>query len=103
MESSCSASELFALQVLGDSMVPEFADGCIIVVDPGGVIEHGSYVVARHNEEYVFRQLAIEADRYYLRPLNPSHESYEINGLDAVHGVVVQQAGRRRRDHKSYI
>ncbi|HKJ09665.1 MAG TPA: S24 family peptidase [Gammaproteobacteria bacterium] len=103
MESSCGGSELFALQVLGESMVPEFADGCIIVVDPAGVIEHGCYVVARHDEEYVFRQLSIEADRYFLRPLNADHESYEISGLEEIHGVVVQQAGRRRRDHKSYV
>lgn len=103
MENSCGGSELFSLQVLGDSMVPEFADGCIIVCDPAGVVEHGVYVVAQHNDEFVFRQLAIEAGRYFLRPLNPKHETYEINGLEAIHGVVVQRAGRRRREHKHYV
>ena len=29
--SSCSSSEPFALQVIGDSMEPEFPDGCIVL------------------------------------------------------------------------
>jgi len=103
MEPSCGGSELFALQVLGDSMVPEFADGCVIVVDPAGVIENGAYVVAQQQDEFVFRQLAIEQGRYFLRPLNPQHPSYEIDGPEAIHGVVVQRAGRRRSEHKSYV
>ena len=31
----CSALEPYALRVLGDSMEPEFADGCVIIIDPG--------------------------------------------------------------------
>ncbi|MCP4469593.1 MAG: hypothetical protein GY815_02715 [Gammaproteobacteria bacterium] len=32
----CSASEPFASCVLSDDMAPEFRDGHIIIVDPGG-------------------------------------------------------------------
>ncbi len=32
----CGASEPFALRVMGDDMAPEFRDGHIIIVDPGG-------------------------------------------------------------------
>ena len=32
-EGSCGA-ELFALRLTGDSMEPEFKDGCIIIIDP---------------------------------------------------------------------
>ena len=54
---SCSDAEPFALMVLGDSMEPEFMEGEIIVVEPEGLATDGSYVVAFHNEEYIFRQL----------------------------------------------
>ena len=54
---SCAADEPFALQVLGDSMEPEFAHGCIIVIDPAGVIQNGSFVMAEVNGEHIFRQL----------------------------------------------
>ncbi|NIR32562.1 MAG: S24 family peptidase, partial [Gammaproteobacteria bacterium] len=97
------AAEPFALQVLGDSMAPEFEDGTIIIVDPAGIIESGCFVVAHHAEEYIFRRLSIEKGRYLLEPLNPAYETAEIGGTEAITGVVVQRAGRRRRHRKHYV
>ena len=34
---NCSASEPFALRVIGNDMSPEFEDGHVIIVDPGGL------------------------------------------------------------------
>jgi DNA polymerase V len=62
---SCGESEPFALQVLGDSMAPEFCEGHIIIIEPNGMIENGSYVFAVYEGEYIFRQLSIEQDRYF--------------------------------------
>ncbi len=100
--SSCSNSDPFALQVLGDSMEPEFPDKCIIIIDPAGVISNGSYVFATHNGEYIFRQLKIEDGKYYLVPLNENYEVIEIPGIEAIHGKIVQRAGKRRADRKHY-
>lgn len=102
IEAGCAASEPYALRVLGDSMVPEFEDGMIIIVDPTGLATDGAYVVAEHDGEYIFRQLAIEGDRYYLKPLNPEYDALEIGSLGAVVGVVTQRAGTRRKYHKHY-
>ena len=98
----CSESEPYALRVLGDSMQPEFKEGVIIVIDPAGAIRDGSYVIAMHNDELVFRQLRIIEDKYFLQPLNDLYDTVEILGLDAVTGVISQQAGRRRKDRKHY-
>lgn len=98
----CSESEPYALRVLGDSMQPEFKEGVIIVIDPGGAIRDGSYVIATHNDELIFRQLRILEDKYFLQPLNDIYDTVEISGLDAVTGVISQQAGRRRKDRKHY-
>jgi SOS-response transcriptional repressor LexA len=100
-ESSCGG-EPFALRVVGDSMSPEFRDGCIIIIDPSGVVNDGSYVLARHDDEYIFRQLVFGEGRYYLRALAAGHETIEIPDLVPVEGVVIQQGARRRSGRKHY-
>jgi DNA polymerase V len=101
----CASSEPFALQVTDNSMEPEFKRGCIIVIDPAGVIEHGCYVLAVVENGYIFRQLVKEGERYFLQPLHEDylHERREIE-LDAIQGVIVQQAGTtgKRADRKRY-
>ncbi|MCC7116233.1 MAG: S24 family peptidase [Burkholderiales bacterium] len=95
----CSGGEPFALQVLGDSMAPEFDDGDIVVVEPEGLATEGAYVVARGDGGWTLRQLARGADGgWELRALNPVYPAEAIAGLDAVRGVVIQKSrpGRRR-------
>ena len=102
-DSSCSESEPFALQALDDSMEPEFATGCIIIIDPTGLANDGAYVFAKDNaDEYIFRQLRIIDDRYYLAPLNDLYETIEIKGISQIEGVITQRAGKRRSYHKNY-
>lgn len=102
--SACSSGEPYALMVLGDSMLPEFEDGEIIVVEPEGLARDGSYVVAYHNDEYTFRQLASRDQKWYLRPLNDLYPTEEIPGLEAVKGVVIQKKKPgRRKSYKSYV
>lgn len=101
--SSCGASEPFALRVIGDDMMPEFQDGHIIVIDPGGTVRDGCFVVANPNDEFIFRQLFIEEERYILRATQPGFDEIELaNGIGDIVGVVSQRAGRRRSEHKRY-
>ncbi len=100
-ENSCGR-EPFALRVIGDEMSPEFQDGCIIIIDPEGVISDGSYVMVRHDDGYLFRQLIFGSGTYYLKTLQNGHADIEIPDLSAIEGVVVQQATRRRADRKHY-
>jgi len=101
-EGSCSESELFALQVHGDSMEPEFKHACVIVVDPAGVLKNECFVVAKNEDGLILRQLIIDGDSYILRPLNPVYDEEDIAGPHMVTGLVVQQPGRRRKDLKHY-
>lgn len=105
MESSCSGSEPFALQVLDDSMEPEFKKDCIIIIDTSATIKHECYVMALVENGYIFRQLLIEDEKYYIAPLNEvyMHEKREI-APDALEGVIVQQASPKgkRKDRKRY-
>jgi DNA polymerase V len=101
--SNCSASEPFALRVIGDDMAPEFVDGNIIIVDPGGKLSSGCYVVARHLDEMIFRQLIIAQNSYSLRALDTSLDEIVLSkGVEDIVGVISQRSGKRRSEHKRY-
>jgi len=99
---SCAEAEPYALRVIGDSMAPEFVDGCIIVVDPAMPPYHEAYVVIDYQGETTFRQFIVEGERKFLKALNAAHPSVELVGKYSVRGVVIQRAGRRRKEHKHY-
>lgn len=101
---ACENAEPFALMVLGDSMLPEFAEGEIIVVEPEGLARDGSYVVADHDGEPILRQLVRREGGWWLHPLNPHYPDAALAGLEAVRGVVIQKSRPgSRRSRKSYV
>jgi len=100
--SNCSASEPFALRVIGDDMAPEFVDGHIIVIDPGGKLKSGCYVIANHDGAMIFRQLIIDGAQYRLTAANTDLPEILLGGIDDIVGVVSQRAGKRRSEHKRY-
>ena len=102
MQEQGCGREPFALRVVGDSMSPEFKDGCIIIIDPEGVMNDGCYVLAKQGEEFIFRQLVFGDGCYQLKALEAGHEVIEMPDLSLIEGVVIQQAGRRRADRKHY-
>ena len=99
----CAEQEPYALRVLGDSMEPEFADGCIVIVDPGGRAEDGAYVVARVDGGPLFRQYRVEDGRHWLCPVNPGYPRRELSGRPEIVGVVTQRAGTRRAYRRHYV
>jgi len=101
--SACAGNEPFVLQVLGDSMEPEFPNGCMVVVEPGSQIEHGYFVIADAGTEVILRRVLIENQQWRLEALNPAYPVLEIEGPESIRGIVIQRAGRRRSDRKSYL
>ena len=100
---NCGASEPFALRVMGDDMAPEFRDGHIIIVDPGGHLSSGCYVIARYRDEMIFRQLRIDGDSWVLRALDSRVADIPFpNGATDIVGVISQRSGTRRSEHKRY-
>ncbi len=98
--SQCGVSEPFALRVIGNDMAPEFCDGSIVVVDPGGVIKNGCFVIAQLIDDTVLRQLHISNGKYYLNSTS-SKSPEEVNQQNII-GVISQKAGRRRHQRKRY-
>lgn len=102
MSDSCSELEPYALRVVGDSMAPEFWDGCVVIVDPSMGAVDGTFVVAESAGEVMFRQLVVEGERRLLKALNPNYPTIEWQPPHTLKGVVVQRAGRRRAERKHY-
>lgn len=100
----CASAEPFALMVLGDSMSPEFNDGDIVVVEPEGLATDGSFVLAWHDDEWIFRQLQRTATGWILSALNPACAPIELADLAPVRGVIIQKSRPgRRRASKRYV
>ena len=100
---TCIEAEPFALRVTDDSMEPEFAAGCIIIVDPTGVAKDGAFVLAEIDGKYIFRRLERRDEGDRLVALNDNYAPVALaTGFASVRGVVVQRAGARRRYHKRY-
>lgn len=99
----CEEGGLFALQVLGDAMAPEFDHGDIIVAEADGALADGAFVVARSGEEWVLRQLKGQGADWRLVALNPAWPETPVD-LAAVRGVVIQKSRPgRRRSLKRYV
>ena len=103
-ESACSTnSEPYALQNIGDMMVPEFSENCIIIVDPGMPIHHQAYAIIDYKDELYFRQFIEQNNRQFMRCLNSSHPEIELIGDFEVRGCVVQQKQRKQKSLHYYF
>lgn len=71
---------LYGLKVAGDSMLPVYRDGDVIVVDPAATVHKGDRVVARTRDgEVLAKELSARTARLVrLRSLNAEHPDREI-------------------------
>ena len=104
-DSNCSGNEMVALMVLGNSMVPEFIEGEILVIEMGAPATEGSFVISEVNEEFIFRQLKRdEHGGWRLHALNTIYPDVAISGLDAIKGVVThKKKPGSRKEVKYYV
>jgi len=100
----CSSenSEAYALRVVGDSMLPEFADGQIVIVDPAYPLSSGAFVVVDYGGEVILGQYTVEDARKRLVFLNADYAPLVLAPPYQIKGVVTQRAGRRRSERKHY-
>ncbi len=109
--SVCSELEPFALQVLGDSMEPEFPDGCIIIIEPAKSCHHGMYIMCLVEDTRWFRQYLNDKQGERLVALNELYPWIPLEGLEwRVEGVITQRTllrhqsptGHRHSKHYEY-
>lgn len=83
------------LRVRGPSMTSQggisFIEGMVILVAPDFDVETGNYCVARllDSNEATFKQFIWDSGRAYLKPLNPTFPTVEVDDTWEVIGKVV--------------
>ncbi|KZE36246.1 helix-turn-helix transcriptional regulator [Chelatococcus daeguensis] len=68
--------KVYALEISGDSMLPLYRDGDVIIVSPTSSVRRGDRVVVKTTDgEFMAKELKRRTARTVeLRPLNPEHE-----------------------------
>lgn len=91
-------AEPFALLGVVESMVPEFEDGDVIIVEPRASAKDGSFVLASSEGQWIFRQLRRRGQGWSLCPLNDRYPTIELADRGVIRGVAIQKSkpGRRR-------
>jgi len=102
---TCSESEPFALQVLGDSMEPEFPDKCIIIIEPFEQKIADTYVFVEVEGSKWFRQYKVDDNgREYLYACNDTYPDIDVKDLNwKVLGLIRQRNIKRQVKHYSYV
>lgn len=73
----------FALIMSDFSMEPFFTRGTLLIFDPEQTPKDRSYVLVKltENNLYIFRQLLIDGEDRYLKPLNPDLGMFKMRSL----------------------
>ncbi|ABO89689.1 repressor [Aeromonas salmonicida subsp. salmonicida] len=95
----------FGLWMRGDSMLPQFKEGDLIIVDPDEVPQPGDYVVARNgNNEATFKKYrprGVDENGQEVFELVPLNDDYPSMHSDRQHiqiiGVMVEHRSYRKR------
>ncbi|MES9857665.1 MAG: S24 family peptidase [Sedimenticola sp.] len=106
MAQDCSYNELYPLQVLDDSMAPEFPEKCVIVIEPSGACASGAYVVAEAEDDRWFRQFIRDDDgSEQLVALNSNYPAIELTkgGYEIVGVIVQSNIGRKVKHYRPYL
>lgn len=87
------SSKAFALEILCDTMESpkniSFPKRSIIIVDPQKIPLCNSFVVAQdgNSNSVIFRQLILEGQQVYLKPLNSSYPIIKLDNKPNIYGV----------------
>lgn len=95
----------FALEIDGDSMLPEFRPGDRVVIDPDMAPQPGDFVVAKNGHQEAtfkkYRPRGVDKDGNMVFELVPLNEDYPTMRSDVEHleiiGVMVEHIKRRRK------
>lgn len=85
----------FALLMRDTSMEPLFPRGSILIFDPDKKPQDRSYILVKLSETnvIVFRQLLMDVEHQYLKPLNPDLSAFKMRLLaanDAILGSLIE-------------
>jgi len=98
----------FAVIMPDSSMEPFFAHGTLLIFDPEQKSKDRGYVLVNLHENnlHIFRQLLIDGEDRYLKPLNPDLGLFKmrmLNEHDEVLGVLVESRNQYLSDDQKEL
>jgi SOS-response transcriptional repressor LexA len=89
------SEQSFATTMPDSSMEPIFPQGSILIFDPQKTPKDRSYVLVQISDSQLptFRQLLIDLEYKYLKPLNPDLKTFKMRLLekkDVIHATLVE-------------
>lgn len=102
------SGESFAVVMADSSMEPFFSQGTLLILDPKQIPKDRSHVLVKlkENNVYVFRQLLIDGDDRYLKPLNPDLSLFKMRILhenDKIIGTLVESRNQYLPDDQQTL
>lgn len=98
------SKKAFGLKIKDDSMVPEFKVGDIIIIDPDVSPQAGEFVIAKYEENFIFRKFKLDNDNFgelnnfVLVPLNNDYgKLYSTNVKLKIIGTLIEHRIYRRK------
>jgi SOS-response transcriptional repressor LexA len=82
----------FAIRLAESTMTPMFPEGTLLIIDPNQSYSNKDFVLAhrKNHKQAEFKQLLIDGDNLYLKPLNPDFKSVQLTKDCKILGVMVQ-------------
>jgi len=89
------SEETFAITLPDSSMEPYFPKGSLLILDPKKPAKDRCFVLAKiaESDTLIFRQLLVDGEHQYLKPLNPDLNAFPmrlLKGSDTILGVMVE-------------
>ncbi|MGO7582896.1 S24 family peptidase [Rhizobium ruizarguesonis] len=85
-------SGVYALEVQGESMMPLYRDGDVLIVEPGAQVRRNDRVVVRTNEGEVMAKVLLRQSprSIELMSLNPEHpnRTFELSDVDWIARII---------------
>lgn len=85
----------FALEVSGESMLPDFPPGMRLVVEPEMEYQSGDFVIAKNGGDATFKQIVKDGGVWYLKPMNKQFPTLPLAESRVI--GVVREAVRKFR------
>jgi SOS-response transcriptional repressor LexA len=86
------SDKAFAIQIKGDAMAPTFVEGQYLIIEPTLEPENRDYVIvaAKNAKNASFRQLLVDGDDYYLRPVSNEFRTMQLDNSNKIIGTLIQ-------------
>lgn len=94
------SSDAFALTMTDSSMEPYIPKGAMLILDPHHPLKDRGFVLAKSDggQALVFRQLLVDGEYQYLKPMNPDLATFPLRLLqgeeDKILGALVEMRHR---------